>query len=129
MAKNKRVHRIFVSATKQNDGKTAVSMGLCYALQSKFKNIGFIKPVGQRYVVDSGEKVDEDSVLIESILGLECPIKDMSPVAVDRGFTKKYILHGNKDLVARTIKTYIKFGQSKNNSKKTVLKTGANNGK
>ncbi|MFA5356012.1 MAG: AAA family ATPase [Candidatus Omnitrophota bacterium] len=86
--------RIFIAATKQNDGKTTVALGLIFNFQKKFRNIGFIKPVGQRYLEEAGFKVDEDSVLIEGSLklcGINCRLKDMSPVAVEKGFTEKYI--------------------------------------
>jgi len=42
--------RVFVAATQQNDGKTTTSLGLFSALRRKFGRIGFIKPVGQRFV-------------------------------------------------------------------------------
>jgi len=58
--------RIFIAATMQNDGKTTVSMGLITALKKRFRKVGFIKPIGQRYLIEQGYKVDEDSVLIES---------------------------------------------------------------
>ena len=85
--------RIFISATNQNAGKTTFSLGLIAALLKRFKSIGFIKPIGQRYLMEQGFKVDEDSVLIERIFGLSrgLSIKDLSPVAVERGFTEKYI--------------------------------------
>ena len=79
--------RIFIAATMQNDGKTTVSLGLIKAFKKRFKKVGFIKPVGQRYVFEHGYKVDEDSVLIEKACGMRSPIKDMSPVAIDKGFT------------------------------------------
>lgn len=89
----KRTRRIFVSATGQNAGKTTFSLGLISALLKRFKNIGFIKPIGQRYLMEQGFKVDEDSVLIEKVFGLSSNlnIKDLSPIAVERGFTEKYI--------------------------------------
>jgi len=106
--------RIFIAATKQNDGKTSLSLGLYYALQKKFKNIGFIKPVGQRYVIEGGEKVDEDSLLIERTFDVGCSIKDMSPIAVERGFTKNYIMHGGKnDLVKRIKNSFKNIAQDK----------------
>ncbi|MFH1867338.1 MAG: AAA family ATPase [Candidatus Omnitrophota bacterium] len=99
---NSKIKRIFVSATDQNNGKTVVSLGLIYAFEERFKRVGFIKPVGQRYVIEQGKKVDEDSVLIEKTFDIDCPVKDMSPVAVERGFTKKYILKsGRRELVKR----------------------------
>jgi len=88
-----KVRRIFISATGQNAGKTTFSIGLISALLKKFKNIGFIKPIGQRYLMEQGFKVDEDSVLVDKIFGLtsNLNIKDLSPIAVERGFTEKYI--------------------------------------
>ena len=85
--------RIFISATGQNAGKTTFSLGLIAALLKKFKNIGFIKPIGQRYLMEQGFKVDEDSILIEKVFGVanNLSIKDLSPIAVERGFTEKYI--------------------------------------
>lgn len=95
--------RIFVAATMQNDGKTTVSLGLISALKKRFKKIGFIKPIGQRYLLEQGYKVDEDSILIEEVCGIKCNIKDMSPVAVERGFTEKYIQKPRPDLIAKQI--------------------------
>ena len=60
--KNRKTAKIFVSATGQNDGKTVVSLGLICALHEKFNKVGFIKPVGQRYLIDSGEKIDEEEI-------------------------------------------------------------------
>ena len=86
-------HRIFISATGQNAGKTTFCVGFIAALLKRFKNIGFIKPIGQRYIMEQGFKVDEDSVLIERIFNFSqhLSIKDLSPVAVEKGFTEKYI--------------------------------------
>lgn len=83
--------QIFIAATRQNEGKTTVALGLILALKKRYKNIGFIKPVGQRYVQEGDVKVDEDSVLIEKVCGMNCFLKDMNPIAVERNFTRQYI--------------------------------------
>ncbi|MCX5697645.1 MAG: AAA family ATPase [Candidatus Omnitrophica bacterium] len=88
--------KIFIAATKQNDGKTTVSLGLINNFQQRFKKVGFIKPIGQRYLQEEGAKVDEDSYLIEEVCGIKCGLKDMSPIAVEKGFTEKYIAHPDK---------------------------------
>ncbi|GAG22140.1 unnamed protein product, partial [marine sediment metagenome] len=69
--------RIFIAATRQNDGKTVLSLGLIYALFKKTSNIGFIKPIGQRYVLEKGQRIDEDSILIERACRIKCNLKDM----------------------------------------------------
>jgi hypothetical protein len=96
--------KIFIAATQQNDGKTTVSLGLIAALKKRFDRIGFIKPIGQRYLMEQGYKVDEDSILIEEVFGIKCNIKDMSPVAIDKGFTERFIEKGADEDYAKLIK-------------------------
>ncbi len=96
--------KIFIAATQQNDGKTTVSLGLIAAFKKRFERIGFIKPIGQRYLMEQGYKVDEDSVLIEEVFGIKCNIKDMSPVAIDKGFTERFIEKGADEDYAKLIR-------------------------
>jgi len=99
--------KIFIAATKQNDGKTTVSLGLIYNFKDRFKKVAFIKPIGQRYLEEEGVKVDEDSVLIEKVTAsckVRCGLKDMSPVAVEKGFTEKYINSPDKKPITSQIK-------------------------
>ena len=98
------VKKIFIAATQQNDGKTTVSVGLIAAFKKRFERIGFIKPIGQRYLMEQGYKVDEDSILIEKVFGIRCNIKDMSPVAIDKGFTERFIEKGADEDYAKLIK-------------------------
>ncbi len=95
--------RIFVAATRMNDGKTTVSLGLISALKERDLRIGFIKPVGQRFVEVDGHKIDEDSVLINEVFGGTDPIAEMSPVAVEPEFTRKYLLGGNHEAMVRRV--------------------------
>ena len=97
--------KIFIAATNQNDGKTTVALGLICNFQQSFKKVGFIKPIGQRYLEEDGLKIDEDSILIEEVcrIGIKSSLKDMSPIAVEKGFTEKYISRPNKSLITRQI--------------------------
>jgi len=83
--------RLFVAATSQNDGKTSCCIGLMKGLRAYAKSVGFIKPVGQRYVVVGEDQVDEDAVLIQRIFGETQAVKDMNPVAVPQYFTREYL--------------------------------------
>ncbi|MFA4843156.1 MAG: AAA family ATPase, partial [Candidatus Omnitrophota bacterium] len=96
--------KVFIAATKQNDGKTTVSLGLICNFKDRFKKVGFIKPIGQRYLEEDGLKIDEDSILIERVCKIKCGLKDMSPIAVEKGFTEKYIVHPDKKSITRQIK-------------------------
>jgi hypothetical protein len=101
------MRKIFIAATKQNDGKTTVSLGLIFNFKDRFKKVAFIKPIGQRYLEEEGVKVDEDSVLVEKVTAscnVRCGIKDMSPIAVEKGFTEKYINSPDKKLITQQIK-------------------------
>ena len=86
--------RIFVGATRMDDGKTTTSVGLFAALQQRFPRIGFIKPVGQRFVEIEGAKIDEDTVLINETYHPKTPLKAMSPIAVEPDFTRRYLSGG-----------------------------------
>jgi BioD-like phosphotransacetylase family protein len=98
------VKKVFIAATKQNDGKTTVSLGLIRNFQNEFKKVGFIKPIGQRYLEEEGQKIDEDSLLIEEVCGIKCGLKDMSPIAVEKGFTERYIARPDRESITKQIK-------------------------
>ena len=68
--------RVFIAATRQNEGKTTTSIGLLAALQQFYPRIGYIKPVGQRFVEIEEQKIDEDTVLMDQVYRLNCPLLD-----------------------------------------------------
>jgi BioD-like phosphotransacetylase family protein len=95
--------RVFIAATRQNDGKTTASLGLIAALQHFFPRVGYIKPVGQRFVQVEEQNIDEDTVLMDAVYRLDCPLVDMSPIAVEPDFTRKYLQAANNDALVRKI--------------------------
>jgi BioD-like phosphotransacetylase family protein len=95
--------RIFIAATRQNEGKTTTSLGLLAALQQFYPRIGYIKPVGQRFVEIEEQKIDEDTVLMDQVYRLNCPLVDMSPIAVEPDFTRKYLQSSNNDVLVKKI--------------------------
>ena len=101
--KNNTTPRVFIAATRQNDGKTTTSLGLISALQKKFPRIGYIKPVGQRFVEIEEHNIDEDTVLMDAVYHLNCPLVDMSPIAVEPDFTRKYLQAAKNDVLVKKI--------------------------
>lgn len=99
---NQITQRIFVAATRQNDGKTTTSLGLYGALRRRFPNIGYIKPVGQRFVEVDGFRVDEDTHLLNSIYNTDIPIEAMSPITIDGSFTRRF-LHNPDEMLAQLV--------------------------
>jgi BioD-like N-terminal domain of phosphotransacetylase len=95
--------RVFIAATRQNDGKTTTSLGLIAALQKHYPRIGYIKPVGQRFVEIEEQKIDEDTVLMDAVYRLNCPLVDMSPIAVEPDFTRKYLQSSNNETLVKKI--------------------------
>jgi BioD-like phosphotransacetylase family protein len=83
--------RIFVAATRMNDGKTTTCLGLTAALQAMGLQVGYIKPIAQRVVMAGEDQVDEDTLLIDGLFDLDIPIAAMSPVAIGPDFTKQYL--------------------------------------
>ena len=99
--------RVFIAATRQNEGKTTTSLGLLAALQSFYPRIGYIKPVGQRFIEIEEHKIDEDTVLMDQVYQLNCPLVDMSPIAVEPDFTRKYLQSSNNEaLVKKIVKAF-----------------------
>lgn len=95
--------KLFVAATRQNDGKSTLCLGLLQALQETFPKIGFMKPVGQRYVKREGYEIDEDVSLIKDVCGVKDNLADMNPIVVKKGFTEEYIQRGNKEELVQKI--------------------------
>src|SRR5271156_1695597 len=95
--------RVFIAATRQDEGKTTVSLGLIAALQKHFPRVGYIKPVGQRFIEIEDEKIDEDSVLMDAVYQMNCPLVDMSPIAVEPDFTRKYLQSSNNEALVKKI--------------------------
>ncbi len=84
--------KIFIAATRQNDGKTTVSLGLFKSLLKRDPSIQYMKPVGQQYKEINGNKIDKDAVLFQKTFNLnEENLPIMSPIASPRGFTETYI--------------------------------------
>lgn len=95
--------RVFIAATRQNDGKTTTSLGLLAALQKYYPRVGYIKPVGQRLVEIAEQKIDEDTVLMDQVYKLNCPLVEMSPIPIEPDFTRRYLEASNYDTLVRKI--------------------------
>jgi len=85
------VRQLYLAATGQNRGKTTAALGLFDGFLRAGLRTAFMKPVGQRTVIDHGQPADEDAVLMHEVFPLAADYEAMSPVHIPRGFTKKYI--------------------------------------
>jgi uncharacterized protein len=108
------MRHIYLAATGQNRGKTTVILGVMDGFQRRGLSTGFIKPVGQRTVIEEGIPADEDAVLMKAVFGLPEPLSRMSPVHIPRGFTKAYI-DGKvvEDLPSRILSAHAQFANER----------------
>ena len=98
---------IFLAATGQNRGKTTTSLGLAAAIVADGHRLGFLKPIGQRYVMVDGARADEDAVLMKAVFDLRDPLDEMSPVTLPRHFTTDYVMGRiDEDLSADVLQAY-----------------------
>jgi uncharacterized protein len=104
------MRHLYLAATGQNRGKTTAALGLLDGFLARGLRTGFMKPVGQRTVIDEGIPADEDAVLMKGVFGLPDPYPVMSPVHIPRGFTKAYIAgEVVEDLPARIVNAHAAF--------------------
>jgi len=98
------MRQIYLAATGQNRGKTTAALGLLNGFIQRELRTGFLKPVGQRTVIEEGQPADEDAVLMRAVFSLPEPYGLMSPVHIPRGFTRSFI-NGEvvDDLAARIL--------------------------
>ena len=85
------MRQLYLAATGQNRGKTTAALGLLDGFRRAGLRTGFMKPVGQRTVIDHDQPADEDAVLMHEVFDLPATYSAMSPVHIPRGFTKSYI--------------------------------------
>ena len=106
------MRQLYLAATGQNRGKTTAALGLLNGFLARDLRTGFMKPVGQRTVIDHGQPADEDAVLMHEVYGLSEPYASMSPVHIPRGFTKAYIAGDVvEDLGARIVDAHRTFAE------------------
>jgi len=82
---------VYIGATIQDSGKTSVSLGIMQVLRDRQLDPGYIKPVGQHYVKYEGHNIDEDAVLVHKVFDVKDNPACLSPIAIERGFTKHFI--------------------------------------
>ncbi len=82
---------LYVAATNQHVGKTTSTLGLVSVLRQEGVNVGYCKPVGQRYLTVENLRVDKDTLLFGDLLGFKI-LPDMhSPVILGAGATTAFL--------------------------------------
>lgn len=105
---------IFIAATDKDAGKSTLSFALIEKLTQMNQKVGFMKPVGQRWLESKWGKVEEDVILMKEIFSFTDLPSNMNPIVVKRGFTEDYLSKIIKpDLATKIIDGYNKVSQNK----------------
>lgn len=91
LRRNSMCKKIFISATGQHCGKTTISLSVMHLAKRAYARVGFMKPIGPKLCIMDGVEMDMDAALIAAVYGLEGNRRLMSPVVLNRGYTKKYL--------------------------------------
>lgn len=91
MTSKLKYRNIYVAATNQHIGKTTSTLGLVAAFISRGLNVGYCKPVGQRYLDFQNLKVDKDTILFADLIKFPIIPEIHSPVILGPGATAHYL--------------------------------------
>ncbi len=83
--------KVYVAATSQHIGKTTSTLGLVKALKDAGHNVGYCKPVGQKFVDMGDLRADKDALLFSKFAHFELIPDIHSPVILGRGATSDFL--------------------------------------
>ena len=83
--------KIFIGATGQHCGKTTISLSLMHLARKKYARVGFMKPLGPKWMNFNGMIVDKDAAMFASVFGVEGDVALMSPVTLAPGTTRRFL--------------------------------------
>ncbi len=105
MAKN-----IYLASTSPNSGKSIVCLGLINAFKGIVANVGYFKPIGQKY--RKNESFDKISIMIKNTFDIEDELKHINPVSIKE--LNHYITNNNQETFFQKIqKSYKKVEKDK----------------
>ncbi|GLR18581.1 AAA family ATPase [Portibacter lacus] len=82
---------IYVAASGQHVGKTTTTLGLVASFLKKGLNVGYCKPVGQKFLDIEKLRVDKDTLLFADLINFNMIPEVHSPIILGKGATEKII--------------------------------------
>jgi BioD-like phosphotransacetylase family protein len=73
---------LYVAATTEHGGKSAISLGLCLALRQRGLNVGYFKPVGVLACHVDSILADADALQAREVLNLSDELSDLCPIVL-----------------------------------------------
>ncbi len=88
-----RYKNIYVAATNQHVGKTTSTLGLVSCMLQKGINVGYCKPVGQKFLDLKNLYVDKDTLLFADLIKFDINPEYHSPIILPSSTVRDYIDH------------------------------------
>lgn len=92
---------IYVAASSQHVGKTTSTLGLVSTFLQKNINVGYCKPVGQKYIQDIF--VDKDTLLFADLIKFDIRPEIHSPVVLPSKKVRELIKHPEQNIIEQRI--------------------------
>jgi len=89
---------LFITSPDVYAGKTILALGLALSARDQGLRVGYMKPIGWAGTAVEGKPMDEDVVLMKSILDLPYSYDVLCPIIVDVHFVEKLIKVGSKGM-------------------------------
>ncbi|MDY6969373.1 MAG: phosphate acetyltransferase [Spirochaetota bacterium] len=71
---------IYLASSQKGSGKSVVGLGLMNSLRGVVTNVGYFKPVGEKY--NNKDKFDKESFMIKEIFNIDDELKYINPISI-----------------------------------------------
>ncbi|MEK7816748.1 MAG: phosphotransacetylase family protein, partial [Actinomycetota bacterium] len=99
---------LYIAATEEKSGKSAVALGLCLLLRKRGIDAGYFKPVGAASAQIDSKVTDADVLQAREALGLDEDIEDLCPVVLRAELIDRVLRGGRGEAAAAPIKQKFK---------------------
>lgn len=106
------MRNLLLVATRHNEGKTVLALGLAAALEQRGLNVGYMKAVGHGNAEAGEARVDSDAHFMRQTCGLQAAVTDLSPVVLD-GFPQDWVTADGRERAVEKIRSALSRAASK----------------
>lgn len=82
---------LYIAASSQHVGKTTSTLGLASTFLQKGLNIGYCKPVGQKFLNLQDYSVDKDTLLFADLINFDIKPEHHSPIVLPSDLVRSFI--------------------------------------
>lgn len=108
------MNALYVTSVEPFIGKTALCLALGRRLQQDGYRVGYLKPMSvQPWRTPEGTWADEDAAFVRTVLNLEVPLEEMSPVIVTGAELRQRMAGAAEDLLGRVRHAAAQAGEGK----------------